>query len=80
MGWLANGSPPWAAYRAFMSGHLIGLDKQPGVWPVDVGEMWWRLFANILLKVTGPEATIAYHYDQLCAGLNAGIDGAVHGV
>ena len=28
--WLANGSPPWAAYRAFMSGRLIALDKQPG--------------------------------------------------
>ena len=28
---LANGSLPWAAYRAFMSGHLIGLEKQPSV-------------------------------------------------
>ena len=25
--WLANGSPSWAAYYAFMSGHLIALDK-----------------------------------------------------
>ena len=25
--WLANKSPPWAAYRAFMSGRLIVLDK-----------------------------------------------------
>ena len=29
--WLANGSPPWAAYREFMSGRLIVIDKQPGV-------------------------------------------------
>ena len=29
--WLANGSLPWAAYRAFMSGCLIALDKQPGI-------------------------------------------------
>ena len=25
--WLANGSPPWPAYHAFMSGRLIALDK-----------------------------------------------------
>ena len=35
--WLANGSPPWAAYCAFMSGRLIVLDKQPVVRPVGVG-------------------------------------------
>ena len=27
VGWLANGSPTLAAYRAFMSGHLIALEK-----------------------------------------------------
>ena len=34
--WLANASPPWAAYGAFMSGQLNALDKQPGVHPVGV--------------------------------------------
>ena len=29
--WMANGRPPWAAYRALMLGRLIGLDKCPGV-------------------------------------------------
>ena len=28
----------------------------------------------------GPEATMAYQDDQLCAGLKAGIDGAIHRV
>ena len=32
--WLGNGQPPWAAYRAMMSGRLIALDKQPGIRPV----------------------------------------------
>ena len=63
-----------------MSGRLIALDKNPGVRPVGVGETWIRLFANIVLKVTGTEATIACQYDQMCAGLKAGIDGAVHRV
>ena len=63
-----------------MSGWIISLDKQPGVRLVGVGEMWRNLFANIVLKVTVPEATMACQDDQLCAGLKAGIDSAIHGV
>ena len=63
-----------------MSGQLVVLDKQPGVRLVVVGEMWRRIFDKILLKVTGPEATIECYNDQLCAGLKAVIDGAIHGV
>eukprot|EP00957_Ditylum_brightwellii_P044754 3394045-Ditylum_brightwellii.AAC.1 len=36
--WIANSFPPWAAIRAYVAGHLIGLDKCPGVRPVGVGE------------------------------------------
>ena len=36
--WLANGGPPWADYRALMSGRIIAPDKQPGVRPVGLGE------------------------------------------
>ena len=61
--WLANRSPPWAAYHEFMLGHLIALYKQPGVWPVGVGETWWRLISKIVLKVTVSEATMAYQDD-----------------
>ena len=78
--WLANGSLPCAAYRAFMSGCLIALDKQPGVCLVGVGKTWRHLFAKIVLKVTGPEAIMTCQDDQLCAGLKAGIYGAIHGV
>ena len=35
---LSNRIPPWAAYCAFMSDHLIAMEKQPGVRPVGVGE------------------------------------------
>ena len=76
--WISNGSLPWTDYRAFMFGHLIALDKPPGVRLVGVGETWRCLLSKIVLKVTGPEATMAYQYDQLCAGLKAVIDGAVH--
>ena len=63
-----------------MSGRLIVLEKHPSVRPVRVGETWRRLFSKIMLKVTVPEATMAYQDDQLCAGLKAGINGAVYGV
>ena len=78
MDWLANGSLPWAAYCAFMSGRLIALGKQPGVWPVGIGETLRSIFAKIVLKVTGPEATMTYQDDQLCAGLKARINDTVH--
>ena len=38
------------------------------------------VLANIVLKVTGPEATMLCQNDQLRAGLKVRIDGAIHGV
>ena len=76
--WLANKSPPWTDYREFISGRLIALEKQPGVCQVGFGETWRRLFAKIVLKVTGPKFIMARQDDQLCARLKAGIDGSVH--
>ena len=46
--WLANGSPPWAAYHAFMSGLLIKFDKQPDVHPVGESEKTGDVFLLIL--------------------------------
>ena len=50
--WLANDSPPWAAYRALMTGRIVALDKCPGVRPVGWGRLssaswqsvfcWWQ--------------------------------------
>ena len=80
VGWLANGSPPWAAYFSFISGRLITLDKQPGIRTVGAGETWRRIFAKIALNVTGPEATMECQDGQLCAGLKALIGGAIHWV
>ena len=78
--WLANGSPLWAAYCAFMSGHLIALDKHTGMRTVGVRETRRRIFAKTVLKFTGPEATMAYQDEHMCAGLTVGIGGAFHKV
>ena len=50
--WLANGSPPWAAYRACVYGRLIAPDKQPVMRMVSVEETWRHTFDKILQKVT----------------------------
>ena len=78
--WLANSSPPWASYRALMAGRLIALSKDPGVRPVGIGEIYRRLFAKAILYSVGKQATAACGNFNLCAGLPAGIEGAVHAV
>ena len=45
---------------------------------VGVEETWRRLFSKIMLKVTVTEATMAWQYNQMCAGHKTGIDGAIH--
>ena len=40
------GHKPWAAYRALMSGRLVGLDNCPGVQPVGMGNTWQRILAK----------------------------------
>ena len=76
--WLSNGRPPWAAYRAMMSGRLIALDTQPGVIPVGVGETWRRLMENCLLQVTGQEVKATCGTEQLTSGVEALIEGGIH--
>eukprot|EP00804_Cyclotella_cryptica_P006584 CCRYP_008565-RA/>CCRYP_008565-RA protein AED:0.42 eAED:0.42 QI:0/0/0/1/0.33/0/4/0/373 len=76
--WLANTSPPWAAYRAMKQGRLVALDKQPGVRPLGIGEIWLRAVSKCVLKDCGKEGKDACGSTQLCAGLEAGIEGALH--
>ena len=78
--WLCNEQPPFAAYRALMSCRLIALDKQPGVRPLGIGEIWRRAIAKCALRACGADAKAACGSTNLCAGLEAGIEGALHSV
>jgi hypothetical protein len=60
-----------------MSGRLCALDKSPGIHPFGVGETWRSATAKILLLVAGAEAKEACSINQLCAGLEAGIEGSI---
>ena len=76
--WLANNQPSWAAYRALMTCRLVALDKQPGTRPVGIGEIYHRLMAKCVISACGHQATAACGNENLCAGLPAGIEGAIH--
>ena len=78
--WMANSSPPWAAYRALMACCLLSLDKQPGVRPVGIGEALRRALAKLVMRAAGYQAKTACGNLQLCAGLKAGTEGATHAV
>jgi hypothetical protein len=78
--WLANELPPWAAYRAMLANRLVALDKMPGIRPIGIGDIWRHFFAKCVLSVATSYATDSCGCDQLCVGLRAGVDGAIHGM
>jgi hypothetical protein len=54
---LANGSPEYAMFRAANITRLVALDKEPGVRPVGIGEIWMRLWAQCVHAETKKDAT-----------------------
>ena len=77
---MANSSPLWAAYRALMACCLVELSKWPRVLPVGIGETLRRALAKLVMRAAGEQANTACGNLQLCAGLEAGIEGATHAV
>ena len=78
--WIANSSPPWAAYRALMACRLVALDKRPEVRPVRIGETLCRGLATLVMRAARDQAKTACGNLQLCTGLEADIEGATHAV
>ena len=77
---MANSSPPRAAYCALMACFLVALDKRPGVRPVGIGETLCQALAKLVMRAAGDQAKTVCGNLQLCAGLEAGIEGATHAV
>ena len=78
--WMDNSSPPWSAYRALMACCLVTLDKRIGVRPMGIGETLRQALAKLVMRAAGYQAKTACGNLQLCAGLEAGIEGATHDV
>jgi hypothetical protein len=68
-----------ASMGALVAGRLLAIDKCPGIRPIGIGETWRRAIAKCILHVVaGKEAKEACGIDQLCAGFESGIEGAIH--
>jgi hypothetical protein len=75
---MANEIIPWEQTRALLANRLIGLDKCPGVRPIGCGEVLRRIIGKTVMSIAGADAKVICGADQLCAGLEAGIEAAVH--
>ena len=73
-----NSSPPRADFRAMMACRLLVPDKRPGVRPVGIGETLRWALAKLVMRAAGDQAKTACDNLELCAGLEAGIEGATH--
>ena len=78
--WMEKSSPPWDTYCALMACRLVALDKRPRVRPVGIGKTLRRAIDKLAMRATGDQAKTACGNLQLCAGLEAGIEGATHAV
>ena len=73
-----NSHPTCAACCALMKVYLIGMDNQPVIRPVGIGETWQSYFTKCVLVVFGPEAQEADRTEQLYGGMESGIKGGIH--
>ena len=77
---MANSFPPWAAYSALIAFRLVALDIRPRVCPLGIGETLRRALAKLVMRSAGDQVKTVCGNLQLCAGLEAGIEGATHAV
>ena len=75
---LVSNGTTYANLEAYTACRLIPLDKNPGVRPIGVGEVLWRIIGKAILSVIKPEILSSAGNLQLCAGQAGGCEAAVH--
>jgi hypothetical protein len=75
---LSNTIVEWEDVRALMANRLIALNKCPGVRPIGIGETLRRILGKCLVLATGKDVEEVCNAEQLCTGVQAGIEGAIH--
>ena len=77
----ANNIVDWSEVRAQKAKRELALKKLPaGIRPIGIGEMMDQLCDKVMIEVTEDDVKIACNSDQLCSGIKAGIEAAVHSV
>ena len=65
---------------AFTANKLIPLDKNPGLRPIDVGEVLRRTAGKVVMMLCKKDVTKALGSLQLSAGQDAGAEAAIHAI
>ncbi|CEM03378.1 unnamed protein product [Vitrella brassicaformis CCMP3155] len=68
----------WRTIAALRDARLIALDKQPGVRPIGIGEVPFRIMTKAICIAARREVEQACGTLQLCAGQQGGIEAACH--
>ena len=76
--WMDDSSSPWSNYHSLMACRLVALDKRPGVCPVGMGDTLRQDIAKLVMRAAGDQAKKDCGSLQLCAVLEAVIEGATH--
>ena len=67
--------------RAQKAKRELVLKKLPaGVRPIGIGELMDRLSDKVMIDITNNDVKEACNADQLCSGIKAGIESAVHSI
>ena len=64
--------------EGFVASRLVALDKDPGVRPIGIGEVFRRIIGKAIARATRTEIREAAGALQVCAGLEGGCEAAVH--
>ena len=75
---MVNDFTPWAAIHTLQENHLIALEKCLGVRTIGISEIWRRLLAKCVLKVSSAEAKDACCNAQLYTSLKPRIEVTAH--
>ena len=59
---------------------LVALDKRLGVKPIGIGEKLLHAITVTVMMAAGYQAKMAFEILQICAGIEAGIEGVTHHV
>ena len=75
---LATTNTESATILAFLSCRMIGLDKNPGIRPVEIGETFRRIVTAALIQNFRGETQNATGPIQTCGGARSEVEAAVH--